>query len=435
MLKKLFSLLLCAVLLSGCMPNFTTDSLLSPPKLTPDQSKLFSALEAAVGSNNFKLKYPRRGEYLSAFILEDIDDDNIPEAIAFYELTVAGATSTWMSILVQDAEGEWRSAVQVPGPHSEVDFIRFAPITQLERKNIIVGWSASKREDMQASVYLFTGNQVATMFTEVYDELLTTDVDRNGLHELLLFTKNYIKPAAIRLAKFSASRVSIVSEVNLPTSTIGFENVGYGALATGLNGVFADVNLDNGLITTIIATVDRSTLTELFAEDFGLHTSFERRPPSLSISDVNNDGYLDLPQNELLPGYGSQSDLDKLYLSKFYSIVEGSLVPTTYAIVNHKAGYMLKVPPAWEGTVTVLPQADTNEWRFVIYGGSLAQSELELLKIKAVSPGDYVDKFDTTEYRTIATRGSTTYLAYIPDESYDQLSISYEDLEQLFRLL
>ncbi|MEG1850308.1 MAG: hypothetical protein RR197_07085, partial [Oscillospiraceae bacterium] len=74
MSKKIVVLLAC-LLLGGCsVPlGMGMDDLLSPPRLTAEQSAIYDALERAIGTNAFKFKYPRRGAFLSACILRDLD--------------------------------------------------------------------------------------------------------------------------------------------------------------------------------------------------------------------------------------------------------------------------------------------------------------------------------------------------------------------------
>ena len=65
------------MLLSGCNVISTdVDDLLRPPQLTAEQSDIHNALVSAIGSGRtIKLKYPKRGDYLSAFVMYDLDND------------------------------------------------------------------------------------------------------------------------------------------------------------------------------------------------------------------------------------------------------------------------------------------------------------------------------------------------------------------------
>ena len=79
----------CALVLSfgGCsQTDFANiDGVMSPPKLTEEQNMIYAALEDSVGKN-IRLKYPKTGDYKSAFVMQNIDDEPGEEAIVFYEI-------------------------------------------------------------------------------------------------------------------------------------------------------------------------------------------------------------------------------------------------------------------------------------------------------------------------------------------------------------
>ena len=61
--------------LSGC--NVWTggvDTLLSPPKLSKQQQEIYQALTNSIDTK-ISLKYPKSGDYLSAFIVANFDDE------------------------------------------------------------------------------------------------------------------------------------------------------------------------------------------------------------------------------------------------------------------------------------------------------------------------------------------------------------------------
>ena len=78
MLKKIISLFLVfafVLSLSGCSTaNLSEGDLLAPPKPAGEMHKIQKALEKAVKSS-VKLKYPTSGEYRSACILKDLDNN------------------------------------------------------------------------------------------------------------------------------------------------------------------------------------------------------------------------------------------------------------------------------------------------------------------------------------------------------------------------
>ena len=82
MKKRLAGLLTCAVLLCGCSAGISVENLLTAPKLNAEQTAIYQALTNSVGGG-VKLRYPKSGDYRSAFILKNIDDEPGVEALVF----------------------------------------------------------------------------------------------------------------------------------------------------------------------------------------------------------------------------------------------------------------------------------------------------------------------------------------------------------------
>jgi hypothetical protein len=104
-------------------------------------------------------------------------------------------------------------------------------------------------------------------------------------------------------------------------------------------------------------------------------------------------------------------------------------------VVNFAGGYRVHLPDAWVDSVTVKSRFDTKEWRFILYAGSLASSDIELLRIKVVSPSDYQDRLETADYRLLVTKGVNRYMVYIPENVLPGYTITYEQLNEMLTLL
>ena len=190
-------------------------------------------------------------------------------------------------------------------------------------------------------------------------------------------------------------------------------------------------------MTTRIAVVDdqKSIIEPLSNEDLGIYESFDRATPTLTCADVNGDGLVDIPVSSPLPGYSAADEREAVYLTEYMSILEGELQCVQRSVVNFAAGYQLTLPEGWKDAVTVRRQSDTGEWRFVLFDQSLEKSDVELLRIRVISPSDYQDKFETTQYSVVGTKGVNSYQIYIPETSYPGYSITYEQAQSLFSLL
>ena len=118
---RIIPVLACALamlLLSSCAgADAGLEGLMLPPKLTSEQSELYSALETAAGTENLRLRYPKSGEGSSAFIFRDIDADGADEAIVFYSTQDSSATR--INILRKTAE-KWVSVYDMKGNDTSV---------------------------------------------------------------------------------------------------------------------------------------------------------------------------------------------------------------------------------------------------------------------------------------------------------------------------
>ncbi len=432
-IKKIAVLLLGVFLFSGCSDGFGTDQLITPPKLTTDQSELFTALETAIGSDSFKLKYPLRGDYRSAFVLKDIDLDGEEEAIAFYEATTSGVSSTWLAIMTRDS-GEWYPAYQIPSEGTDIDFISFLPITSSSKDNVIIGYSDSREAISTMAVYDYNEGDLTKRYQDVYHENINTDFNGDGLEELILINHGDENHPAMKLVGYYAGEVRKLSEIILPSASDSFKSVGSGFFAENLPGIYVDIVIGEDLLTTILATVEGNKLTEIYPEDLGFARDFDRRIAAPGVRDIDNDGYLEFPIDYVLNGY-DEGDENPVFETRYYSIVGGTFTLTDIAIANYNNNYLLTIPPSWWEIVTVIEASEPNEWSFNLYAGTLEDSTAELLRIKAVGPGDYVDQFDTTPYEVIATRGNTEYRAYIPENAPEDLAVTMSYLKENFSFL
>ena len=133
-IKKAAAFLKAAAILSiaaltGCQA--TIENLLTAPKLTQEQSEIYQALINSSGSS-IKLKYPRGGEYRSAFVLQDIDSDGTQEALVFYESQSVQSGESALPVETDDEDetladdGLMNDQLNIPGEEDDDDMEDFS---------------------------------------------------------------------------------------------------------------------------------------------------------------------------------------------------------------------------------------------------------------------------------------------------------------------
>lgn len=495
--KQTTALLACICLLFSSCAGYgkSTQDLMNPPRLTPEQKAIEEALLASVVSGDISFKYPQSGNYRSAFIFQDIDADGQDEALVFY---VTGTNDyARLSVLDRDESGNWQAGYELSGACPNVEFITFAHISGKQAPDVVVGWSDPDSNDRRLGVYSYQDKRLHSLLSgsPIYNAYLIDDVDRNNVDDLFLFTRNSgtrEQAAWIHLFAFDGYSLEMVDELPLSTPLTDFAGVVAGRMSANSpeRGIFIDeaqvgdslvteiFTLINGdlipiveqnmqpmvpasLTTTLVeeteqngetaveaeaaeATKTADTLTpeEQDSDDGELYSLYDltRRPDTTALcADVNGDGVIEIPTAQALPGYEDPELADRLFLTDYNHLDGKTLHRIFSAVTNRAAGYQVQFPTAWNERVTVVSQPENNEWRFIEYNpdatNPLNDLSGELMRIRVVSRKDYQDKF-LENYTVLATRGAFTYYGYIPSSSIGSLSPTMVQLQtQLFSLL
>ena len=149
--------ILTTLFLGGCGFSAGIDTMMKPPKLNVEQEQIYSALTERIGSK-VSLKYPKSGDYLSAFIISDIDEEPTNEAIVFYErtgLTTTDEPSLRINILDQRKNG-WESVYDYAvADGSEIEKVMISKLGSSDKFNIIVGYSTINQSEKKVGVYQY----------------------------------------------------------------------------------------------------------------------------------------------------------------------------------------------------------------------------------------------------------------------------------------
>lgn len=465
--------LLCCMLSACASFGRSAEDLLRPPRLTEEQKEIEDVLLGSTISSDIILKYPKSGEYRSAFIFQDIDADGEEEALVFY----AAASNEYARLSILDKNGnEWEPAYEIGGPQSNVEFIAFEHLTDNKRLDIVVGWSDPSSRKMELGVYSYIDRKLVKRFskTQLYDTYLIADLDGCGLSEIVLFTRDAATTAQsswIHLFYYDGSHIRISNEYPLSDSISRYAGVTAGRISPTDSriGIFIDELRVGRILSTEVYVVENKRLQPIIhasmvtpadlspwdeeelearaQEDSEeapvdaptLYELTRRSDTTALCADVNGDGIIEIPTGELMPAYETQDSSEWLYLTQYNRLQGNALVEVFSAAVNRAAGYQLKFPASWVGKVTISNQPENNEWRFIEYNEELKNPlenlSGELVRIRVVSRKDYQDK-SIEHYTVLGTRGAFTYYGYIPVTGNSPLRITMEQLKsELFSLL
>lgn len=485
MRRNVFALcitLLCLILSACSMPASVPD-LMQAPRLSAEQEAVNDALKRSLGTGGYTLKYPRSGDFRSAFVFRDIDSDGEDEAIAFYQLNNS-SRGTSVNILDMD-HGEWRSVYDRPGIENsddsdyEIDYIQFEHIESRDFENIIIGWQMNSPSAKQISIYTYekdaldAAKRLDRRYTQSYSNSLTRDMDGDGLMDIaLLSRKRQNQPYKLSFVSATRGKIDVTGSYSLGDDVISIENIIFGRLGDSRQALFIDVGLESGeqYATEIVAIADGILLPlinlsavdtseapptplpespggvpaaaaeEISAEEQRQMNFWATlRSEKILSGDMDGDGIIEVPSSRPLLGYEELAEnADELeekiqYLTTFSYYRNGVMTPDFNACVNLQGQYMLKFPDRWIGKVTLYSENDLTQWRFIKYNGNLSDLSIELLRIKRISKNDYQDRLEVNPILLTPQQNSLYQIyGYLPSNEESELAITERELRSMF---
>lgn len=430
-----FAATFCSVFMAGCSFGGSVDSLLSPPKLSEEQNAVYDALIRSAGKD-IRLKYPRSGEYRSAFVFANIDSEPDREAIVFYEKTgeTEGGGNVRINI-IDRREGKWTSVYDHAGAGTSIDRILFSELGGSGRQSVIIGYTLLSGE-RSVQVYDYEDGLLTSKYSDTYSTMFTADLERDGKNELIL-----IRPGN-QMKKASASLISIDSEsgeametsnVALDESATEFVSVASGYVGKETPAVFID-GLSGGQLTTeIIYSVDGQLRNPLYLGESGLIEK-TRRPAGYTCTDIDLDGVIEIPTLSLFPGYFEDSAGTKLYSADWNIFDNYSITKKYSSFYNIGEGYCFILPSRWDGVVTAKRDSATGEVVFCKFSTNLLNSTVELLRI-AVASEEETGALLEEGYMVLKSNNKTNYLVKCPDIEDEPLVLTGTEISNSLYLM
>lgn len=427
----LMSLYLCFSL-TGCgMFSVDIERLMSPPELSGDMYPISRALSASI-KEDYQLKYPSSGERRSAIILEDIDDDGVFEAFAFYSTQDDEMTNMHINAIRKDKNGYVSVAEQsvVAGGVERVDF---CDLDADGKKEILVGWEVYGSSEKQLCVYSLTNKALNQRLSEKYTGFTCCDLTLSGENELfihLLNTSDMLNSAAVY--KFSDGGLqkiggcvldSAVKTVSVPVTS---------KLSGGQTAIYIDEIKGAGAVTEVLFFSDGELKNPLLETENTIENIRTLRSASIASRDIDGDGVIEIPVATKLANATSSEEL--LYYTNWCAFDGTNLVTKRITVLNTIDGYCIEVPKNLEGHLAVLKDTDSHRRVFYYYD---AGTEIvgERLATISVVPAKIWDgkNYNRADMFELARKDSNVYVGSVNIAS--EFRISENKLKEIFKLV
>ena len=347
------------LMLSGCSGlDATLDSLLSPPKLTEYQTAIYNALIQSTGQ--VELTYPRSGDYRSAFVIYNLDDEPTSEAIVFYRSpeTPESEGGLRMSFLDQQ-DGQWFALLDRPLTGREVESVSFSDFGM--GIDIVVRCSILSQTEQTVNVLSYEGGDVTELYRGNYVFFESTDIDSDGYSELFLI--NYDAALGCHNAHLigchedeeEGTVFGTISTVQLNADMVTVQRMNRQRIGDNDSLIFLDYSKGSNIYGTQLLRCYGKNLTWIYSE--GLTRRNNANTPTLYSTDIDGDGRLEIPVTSPLPGYENLMIPEQLYtVDWYYADEENRLFTITRkssAYISAGLEYMFYIPVRWQGLVTV----------------------------------------------------------------------------------
>jgi hypothetical protein len=427
-------LILTAILttLSGCYWNIPVIDLIAPPKLTSEQAEIYNALINTQGAA-LTLKYPKTGEFLSAFVFNP-DFDN--QVMVFYEQPGVNEPTIRLTFL-EKRDSRWVCTFDEHFFATDIERVEFSTLGDSDRQNIIISYSVLTDKSMRVFVF-DENNRPEVVYTRdffVYHEIV--DLDNSGDNMLMSINQN---EAVVEFAGWRGDRfVTPYSVFSNPNASEYVRSIQCGST------LFLEYSQSDNTFNTgiVVFREGRRPRNIVFAGNEELrreHLQFlEKRPNRLTAfaysRDIDGGGVITSAGNRLFPGYNHESisASDRAHAAIWYQVTDNNRLERlyyTYLSVNND--YVFFFPPEWEESVTVTLSLELGEVTFWEFDPSVHESvldaEIPLLSIISIpkeetrATGDYV----------LFSTDSEQFNFYV--RVFDE-SIDIEDLEEMLRIL
>lgn len=429
--------------LPSCGFSASVESLLSPPRLTAEQEQIYQALQSAAGSQ-ISLKYPKSGERLSAFIVEDLDGDGSDEAIVFYEAGRNTAEENPLRIcLLDQTAGGWRAITEYPAAGAEIERVDITELGTNPRTNLIISYGLVDGAEHAAEVFHYADSELISTLSVQYSVMALRDLNQDGTIELFVASAAKAETPAMATAYALDENGSYMqSQISLPDSFTDISRLVYGALPTGngqetIPAVYMDGITGATTVQTVVMSYRERALW-LEYSDGAERFPNTARSGGCQTMDMDDDGEAEIPVSSAFYGYANAAEGSPLSMTNWYVCRNGRLMREYSSYYAVQDGYIFRMPQRWERCVTAVPENEEIVFYAFDTNAQTADGEpvlLEpLLRLTVVADPIAADAMQSEGYILLRQQNSRYYLGRTESGSRS-LSLTESELVTAMRYL
>ncbi|MGI6279148.1 MAG: FG-GAP repeat domain-containing protein [Acutalibacteraceae bacterium] len=424
-----------AILISLCGCDiFTVDTaeLLSPPPLPADMRPIDEAIKKSA-AKGYKLQYPSRGDYRSAIVQQDIDNDGILEVFAFYSTQGEESTVMHINAIVYN-RGEWHSVAKQQIVAGGVDKLDFCDLDGDGIQEILVGWEIYGSSELQLAVYSLSKNTLTQRMLQQYTHFVPCDLDEDNHNEIFI-VKSLPSQALNTASLYTITNAGVAEtgscELDSTVKTINEPK--YSTLSNGKPAMYIDEIKGVGAVTEVIF-LEKGRLVNPLRSTDSRETVRTLRSAAFETKDINDDGILEIPIQTDVPMVARSEIREKIYLTNWCSFNGEALTNQLTAAMNTSDRYYYVIPKKWVDRIAILKDPESSLMEIYRYNPDTLAAEERLMFIKAVKKSEWdAGKYKNRDLIEIVNDGETSYICHISEAAIND-GVDYNKVKADFKL-
>lgn len=425
---KLISLLLLAVLLSGCGMR-TVNELYRLPKRSEDYNNLQSAIDSVM--NGLEYCAPLSGEHPQTVQMADLDGDGVSE----YLLFAKGSAEKPLHILVfQEIGSKYVLSDTIQSAGAAFDVVHYARVDDRPGYELIVGHQVSDQVTRSVTVYSFQNGKASVLMNANYTKFVTCDLNADGRTGLLVLRPGEVteQNGVAEVYYYANGIMERSNEVSMSQPVEQIKRIINGYIHGGDSAVYVASSVGESAIVTDIFTLVQNRLSNIsFSNESGTGVQTLRNY-YVYADDIDEDGVVELPDlvTMQLPFGASSSAMQ--YVIRWYAMTaEGDEVEKKYTYHNFQSGWYLTLDGLWAKRMAVIQQG--NAYEFYIWNEDFTNPE-KVMTVFALT-GDDRDEEAVRHNRFVLHNTDNIIYAANLEVASAAYNITQDTLQKSFHLI
>lgn len=367
--------LLLALILSGCRMSLfkSAEDLYAQPQLPEGYENLNTTIQTIVNAGDVEQAAPQSGSNTSAVQLLDLDGDGTEEtAVAFFRSSSADDPKPLKIYLLRTGnDGAYNIAYKLEGEGTSVNSIAYQDLTGDGNKEVVVSWQLTTRANVLSVYELGPMGAVELAHTTYNESYVLADLNRDGRRELIVIQRDDTGSERSQAScyTYEDGMLVLTSSANLSEGVLDVTSVRTGVLAGHTPAIYVTSKRESGQVTDIFAYEDGGLVNVTLNPDSGVSNDTLRDYEAVGITDINNDGVLEVPAAQMLPALGANSAAHwVIYWRQFDRNGSATVACITYHAVND--GWYIVLPSDWAGRISAERNTEESyrgEWSVTFY--------------------------------------------------------------------